>query len=280
MRWPPPPDWPMAARSRQVLCRPHRWHVQEQGTGPTVLLLHGAGGASQSFRGLFPQLAATHHVVAIDLPGQGFTQMGARQRCGLAPMAEDIAALCVQEGWAPDVIVGHSAGGALALQMALTGMGARIVGINAALGTFKGVSGWLFPAMARVLAMTPFTADLFTARITPDTVRRMIEGTGSTLTPEGLEIYRTLATDAGHVDATLAMMAQWKLEGLLDRLPAISNEVRLIVGARDKTVPPETSQTAARALPRATVVTLDGLGHLAHEEDPARVVAAMGLSDQ
>jgi len=160
MRFPPPADWPMAAQSRQILCRPHRWHVQRAGDGPTILLIHGAGGATQSFRHLFPLLTESFDTVAIDLPGQGFTQMGARHRCGLDGMAEDLLALLRQEGIKPHLVVGHSAGVAVALRMVELGLrpSAGIFGINAALGNFKGVAGWLFPAMAKVLAATPFSA--------------------------------------------------------------------------------------------------------------------------
>ncbi len=98
-------DWPNAAASRHVDCRPHRWHVQVAGQGPTVLLLHGAGGASQSWRGVFPILSRDHRVVAPDLPGQGFTRMGSRWRSGLDATAEDLLAMLRQEGWLPEVIV-------------------------------------------------------------------------------------------------------------------------------------------------------------------------------
>ena len=113
MKWPDDlADWPMADVSRKVLCRPHRWHVQDAGTGDTILLIHGAGGATQSWRGIFPLLAQTHRVIAIDLPGQGFTEIGARGRCGLRHMAEDIAALMDKENIQPKTIIGHAAGAA------------------------------------------------------------------------------------------------------------------------------------------------------------------------
>ena len=276
MRWPKDAaDWPMALHSRHVLCRPHRWHIQEDGAGPTVLLIHGAGGATQSFRTLFPLLAQQTHVVAIDLPGQGFTQLGARHRCGLDDMATDLLALLRQEGIAPDLIVGHSAGMAIALR--LVDMGLRpalgLVGINAALGNFKGVAGWLFPAMAKVLALTPFSADLFCATATPGSVRNLIRGTGSTLDATGEALYLRLAQDTGHVGATLSMMAQWSLDELLTHLPRIDTPVTLIVGDRDTAVPPKTSTDAAARLPNAEVITLSGLGHLAHEEDAGQIAA-------
>lgn len=272
MRWPQDAQgWPMAEHSRVVLHRPHRWHVQEAGTGPTVLLLHGAGGATQSWRGLFPLLEANFHVIAIDLPGQGFSQSGARQRLGLQPMAEDIAGLIHAQGWSLDAIIGHSAGVALALQIAKDGSvgDVPIVGLNGALSPFKGVAGWIFPVMARLLAATPFTADLVAATASsPRSVAKLIAGTGSRLDAEGIGLYQRLVQDRSHVDGTLAMMAQWNLDPLLARLPLIESEVLLLAGSRDGTVPPDTSRRAADRMPNAVFEMIDGLGHLMHEEQP------------
>jgi magnesium chelatase accessory protein len=265
-------NWPLAEHSRIILCRPHRWHVQVAGQGPLLLLIHGAGGATHSFRGLFPILAQRFRVVALDLPGQGFTRIGGRQRLGLDHMAEDIGKLLEQEGWRPHAIIGHSAGAAIALRMAMSAQPpGGVIGINAALGKFRGVAGWLFPLMAKVLAFNPFSANMFTATANASSVGKLIKGTGSILDPEGEALYLRLAQDRGHVDATLSMMAQWDLDGLLKALPSIDLPVLLITGSRDTAVPPETSVQAAGRLPHATVVGLDGLGHLAHEEAPERV---------
>lgn len=277
MRWPKDAEnWPLKAYSRLVLHRPHKWHIQESGTGETILLLHGAGGATQSFRHLFPILAQTHHVVTIDLPGQGFTQLGAQQRCGLDHMAEDILSLVRHEGWQPALIVAHSAGTAIALRLWELGLRPTrgIVGINAALGNFKGMAGWLFPVMAKALAVTPFSARLFAGTTTRNAVRNLVLGTGSTLDPDGLELYYRLATDTGHVDGTLSMMAQWKLDGLLSRLGRIEAPVHLVVGLSDKAVPPQISRDAAMRLPNARLTELPGLGHLAHEEN-AEAIAGL-----
>lgn len=274
MRWPPDPAiWPMADLSRQVLCRPHRWHIQSDGTGPTALLVHGAGGATQSFRHLFPLLTHHFHVVAVDLPGQGYTQLGARHRCGLDDMAEDLLALIRQEGLSPDVIIGHSAGAAIALRLVELGLRPDhgVVAVNAALGNFKGVAGWLFPAMAKVLAITPFSAEFFCASTTPSSVRSLIRGTGSQLDEGGYDLYLRLARDPGHVGATLAMMAQWELDPLLARLDQITTPVTLITGDDDTAVPPSTSTDAAAQLPHADIIRLPALGHLAHEEDASQI---------
>lgn len=260
----------MREQSRFVLCRPHRWHVQEAGTGETLILIHGAGGATQSWRGLFPLLAEIFHVVAVDLPGQGFSQCGARARIGLEGLAEDLGALIVKERWQPAALIGHSAGAALALRMALTEP-VPVLAINPALQNFRGAAGWLFPMMAKVLALNPFSASLFTGSVSRASVRRLIEGTGSRLGPEGLDLYYRLAKDRGHVDGVLAMMSQWSLEGLLARRDRIESPVRCLVGLDDGAVPPASVRAGVAGLRDVTVEEWDGFGHLMHEEAPDRV---------
>ncbi|WP_187428137.1 Soluble epoxide hydrolase [Roseobacter fucihabitans] len=279
MRWPAPPDWPNADISQQILCAPHRWHVQETGNGPTILLLHGAGGSTHSFRALIPLLARSHHVVAIDLPGQGFTQLGARHRCGLDVMATDIAKLCMQQGWKPRAIIGHSAGGALALELSQNlsdaqGLAPLIIGINPALDTFDGIAGVLFPVIAKMLAALPFSARFFSAAsANPARIAALITGTGSTLDAEGLDLYRRLVADRNHVDATLLMMSQWDLIPLSRRIETLQARTLFIVGENDKAVPPKVARTAAQRMPDARLVEIASNGHLVHEEAPGTVAA-------
>lgn len=275
------PTWPLHRQSRRIAHPPHHWHVQEMGAGPLALLLHGAGASTHSWRDLIPGLAQSHRVIALDLPGQGFSRAGAKGRLGLPGMTADIAALCAAQDWHPALILGHSAGGALALGLATRlqtpeGAPPDIACLNAALGRFEGVAGWLFPVLAKLLALNPLTATLFTLGADKTArARRLIEGTGSSLTPEGLALYARLIADRAHVDGTLQMMAQWDVDPLLETLPQIPNRCLLLTGARDLAVPPDTSARAAARLPLARAHGLEGLGHLAHEEDPARVLAAL-----
>ncbi len=266
--------WPNAEASRFIEVKPHSWHVQEAGSGVTILLLHGAGGATQSWRGLFPVLARDFHVVAPDLPGQGFTRFGTRLRCGLRPMAEDVARLCRARGWEPKLIVGHSAGAVLALELARHLSPDAILGLNAALGKFEGVAGWLFPLMAKFMAINPVIPPLLARMAGGESrVADLLASTGSNIDVRGQALYRRLMTDAGHIDGTLAMMAQWNIDPLLDRMESIAVPVHLVAGGRDGTVPPDVSARAAARLPDAEFTTLPDLGHLAHEEAPDRIAA-------
>ncbi len=269
-----PDDWPYRAASRHIACKPHLWHVQEVGAGPVVLLLHGAGGATHSFRHLIPLLIPQYRIVALDLPGQGLSVLGARGRCGLDPVAEDIAALIHHQGWQPFAIIGHSAGAAIAQRLAEILPLNAVVGINSALGAFEGVEGWLFPVMAKALALTPFVPSLFSKLAgTPTQVRQLIATTGSTLDEEGLALYLHLMQKPAHVSATLAMMAQWNLTPFLRRLKDQKVPSLLLTASNDRAVPPTVSARAAQVMPNATWHDIAGYGHLVHEE-AAELVAA------
>lgn len=270
------PGWPHHELSRFVPVRPHRWHLQDTGgEGPVLLLLHGAGASSHSWRGLLPRLAPRFRILAPDLPGQGFTRAGRGTRRTPEAMAADLARLLGAEGLSPAAIVGHSAGAAVALRLAqaLPAPPRAVVGINAALANFRGLAGWLFPALARLMALNPLTAQFLALGSSAPTVARLIESTGSRLDAEGIELYRRLMADRRHVAGTLAMMAQWRLDPLIADLPRIALPVLLIAGGRDAAVPPGTAAEAAARLPAAEVATLPGLGHLAHEEAPEAVAA-------
>ena len=273
-----PPDWPMRAHSRTVHITPHLWHVQVMGSGPTLLLLHGAGASTHTWRALAPRLADRYTLVMPDLPGQGFTRMGSRSRCGLDPMSEDLAALCAAQGWHPRGIIGHSAGGALALRLSevLPVPPGALIGINAALGNFNGVSGVIFPVLARLLALNPLIPSLF-ARLagSESQVKRLLASTGSSLDAEGRRLYERLVRDPSHVDGTLAMMAQWQLDPLLSRLPQIAIPTLFITGSADSAVPPVVSRDAAARMPDATCINIPGPGHLIHEEAADKVASAI-----
>ncbi len=264
-----PPDWPMREHSRAVHVRPHLWHVQVMGAGPLMLLMHGTGASTHTWRRLAPLLAPHYTLVMPDLPGQGFSRVGSRMRLGLDAVSEDIAALLADQGWQPRAIIGHSAGAALALRLTevLPNPPAAVVGINAALGNFDGLAGVLFPILARLLSLNPLVPSLF-ARLAGGEaqVRRLLSSTGSELDAEGRSYYERLVRDPAHVDGTLGMMAQWQLDGLLSRLPKIDTPTLFLTGSADRAVPASVSRDAAARMPHAEVVEIAGMGHLLHEE--------------
>ena len=272
--------WPHAQASRFVGVGDLRWHVQRLGPpgAPAVLLIHGTGSSSHSWRLLAPLLAARFDVVQFDLPGHGFTHAPATQALSLPAIADAVGALLSQLQVRPALLVGHSAGAAIAAQMVLERhvAPAAVVAINGALLPLHGVAGRVFSPLARVLAAQSLVPRLFAwSASRASVVQRLIDGTGSRLDAEGLRLYGRLVADAAHAAGALRMMAAWDLDALAERLPGLVVPLHLIAGGRDLTLPHDHSQRVQQRVPGARLTLLPGLGHLAHEQDPAAVIAAL-----
>jgi magnesium chelatase accessory protein len=283
------PGWPHRAHSHFVEAAGLRWHVQHwTGPGPAaplLLLLHGTGSATHSWRGLAPLLAAHVALLAVDLPGHGFSGAAPGDGASMAGMARGVGSLLAAWGARPRWVLGHSAGAALAIRMALQAEagGATagwapqgLLALNAALFPLPGLSGALFGPAAKLLALNPLVAPFFAWRARqPAVVQDLLDRTGSKLDAEGTQLYRQLVCSPGHVAGALAMMARWDLSTLARDMRLLRTPLHLFVADRDGTVPPGASRRAQQLVPGASLQTLAGLGHLAHEEAPQRVADAV-----
>ena len=273
-------DWPLREHSRFVDAAGMRWHVQLLGRGPALLMLHGTGASTHSWRVLAPLLAERFTLIAPDLPGHGFTDPLAGGRPTLPRMAAAVASLLAALPTKPPVhaVLGHSAGAAIMLRLALDGTlpGATLVGLNAALLPFEGAAAFIYPPMARLLALNPLVPWLASWRAQDiGTVRRLIASTGSRLDDAGVALYARLIRSPGHVAGALGMMAHWDLAALQRELPSLGRPLHLLVAELDGTVPPaEAGQIAAR-VPQVQVHWLPGHGHQVHEEAPGQVAQCL-----
>jgi magnesium chelatase accessory protein len=273
----PPDDWPARTHSRAVAAGGLDWHVQLAGRGPVLLLLHGSGGASHSFAPMLPALAAHANVVVPDLPGHGFTRGAAFDRLTLPALREALAALLAALRLeAPALVAGHSAGAALALRwsldapvppLALLGFAPSLVAPPPRYGQ------WLAPVLHPIATSAPVTSLL--ARVAGPTglIDGLLASTGSTLPPAQRAAYRRLFADPAHVRGAMSFMAAADLPALLPACGALPCAVNLVLGERDRWIPPRPlGAVIARHLPQAVVEHWPG-GHLLHEEDPARAAA-------
>lgn len=273
------PDWPRDGRhwpnriaSRFVRAAGFRWHVQVSGNGPALLLLHGTGAATHSWRHLLPLLAERYTIIAPDLPGHAFTETPPPRALSLPGMAAAVDALLRELSVQPDVVVGHSAGAAVMAVMALDGLIAprTLVSINGALLPLRGGPGdlFIFSALARMFASLPLVPRMIARRATDrQAVERLLRGTGSIIDAGGIDHYAMIVRHPGHVAAALGMMAAWDLHPLARALPGLQVPLTLVVGENDRTIPAIDAQRVRALIPKARVVSLPHLGHLAHEED-------------
>ncbi|MEM6713067.1 MAG: alpha/beta fold hydrolase BchO [Pseudomonadota bacterium] len=273
--------WPHSDASRFVEVGSMRWHVQDMGRemgqectqAPTLLLIHGAGASTHSWRAMMPALAEHFRVIAIDLPGHGFSGSPPVYRPTLPRVSRLLGELLDVLDADVKLVVGHSAGAAIGAWMALQDAikPAGLVAFNGAFKPFDGAAGTIFPALAKLLFVNPLTPRLLAIGGRDATrVERLIEGTGSTLDEDATKYYKILMGSPGHVSGVLAMMANWDLEPLVRKFPDLACEAFFIASSKDRAVLPAVSKEQAGCIARASYEEWEGLGHLAHEEAPER----------
>jgi magnesium chelatase accessory protein len=266
-------SWPHHELSRFVEAGNVRWHVQRSGSGPLLLLVHGTAASTHSWRDLIPILARDYSVLAVDLPGHGFSSAAHPAGSSIAGMSEQLSELLRTLDVDPDYCVGHSAGAVILCRLALDGHIAprRIVGINGAFLPPHGTSRLVFSPIAQLLACSSALPRLI-ARCGGNTgsVTRIIESTGSRLDSAGIDLYVRLVRDPAHVAGALAMLSRWNLRAFEKDLPRLATPLMLMVGERDRAVPPAQAFLVQERVMQAEVCRLPG-GHLAHEEDPRGV---------
>lgn len=283
------PGWPNREASRFVETPGLRWHVQVLGgahgpAAPVALLLHGTGAATHSWRDVAPLLAALgFRVVAPDLPGHGFTtRPPADGRLSLAGMSADVGALVRALDVVPSLVVGHSAGAAVALRMALDTLDGRldmgvlpraIVGINAALVPPPYVYAWYVAPWVNAIARSGPIARVAAAAASSGVIGSVLSSTGSRLSDHQVALYQAMFRSSERCNAVLTMMSNWDLPSLVRELPRVPVPLTLVGGAADQWVDCGDTERLAASMPHVSSVRIPGAGHLVHEEQPAQVVA-------
>jgi magnesium chelatase accessory protein len=285
----PPADWPNRADSRSVRVGGIDWHVQIAGDGLVLLLLHGTGAATHSWRDMLQPLAQQFRVIAPDLPGHGFTKGRPPTGLTMPGVARALTALLGELDAAPALIVGHSAGAAIAIRLVLDGLATPqgLVGLAPALLPFPGIAQHLFPTMAKLLFVNPFAPHVFASVARgPGAVERFLaRSTASKVDAAGIAAYAKLFGTSAHCAGAIGMMADWDLVPLKQDLPKLAVPMLVLHGENDAAIPVSGAIDAVALIPGCSLEFLPKLGHLAHEEAPQLVVdrilafaAAQGLS--
>ncbi len=264
-------------------------HYKVAGDGePTWVLLHGFASSVFSWREVMVPLAEMEEigrVIAFDRPAFGLTERplldewtGENPYTPEAQVALTVG-LMDALGVSRATLVGNSAGGAVAMRVALAHPERvdALVLVDAAV-----YSGGGTPALVRPLLNTPQMR-----RLGPLIARR-IQGWGTDfarsawhdpaqITPEVWEGYLK-PLRAEHWDQALWELTRSSSNAadLSDRLPELTLPCLVITGDDDRIVPTEQSVRLAQELPDAELVIAPDCGHVPHEECPAVFLSAVG----
>ncbi len=260
-----------------------RVHAHVEGTGPDLVMIHGASGNTRDFTfDLVGHLAPRYRVIAFDRPGMGHSDaIGAP---GLSPQgqAAHLQKAAAMLGVRRPLIFGHSYGAAVTLAWALSQPDpAALVVVSGAMMPWKGRALGYWYEIAQTGLGGALAVPLVTAVNPLDTARAAINSIAAPeAAPEGYADYiglpLILRRETTRVNARQVGALKGHIIDMLPRYPGIRQPVELLHGTSDDvTYASVHSEPLSRLLPDATLTLLEGAGHMAHHTRLPDVIAAI-----
>ena len=261
-----------------------RLHYVEQGDGPPVVLLHGNAVPLQDIvaSGLVADLAPRHRVVIFDRPGFGCSERPRNRLWTARAQAGLIHSALAQLGIEDAVVMGHSWGTLVALELGLLD--------PSAVRKLVLVSGYYFPSARIDVAMaapaaTPLLGDIMRYTISPLAARLLLKRSVKKMfAPEPVPsgyldavprelLVRPSQMRADSEDAVFMIPAAMRVS---KRVASLDIPVILIAGADDQVVDPEKQSVRLhKALPDSKLELIAGAGHMLHHAHHERVAEAI-----
>ena len=253
-----------------------RLYAEEHGHGHPVLLLHGLGASTFTWRNLIPSLARNHRVIALDLKGFGRSEKPFTQAYSPYDHANLVLAFIRKRKLRNLTIIGHSYGGAIAMFATLRlnetspGRVKDLVLLNAPAYQQPNTNMVNFMNMpvlpyAALMLMPPE----LTTWMSLDKVQ------AQKLSYEEVRGYAAPFYDAAARHALITTARRIKprdVDRLTARYPSVRQRTLIIWCENDETVPIATGLKLAKTLPRARLKILKGCGHVPQDERPEAVI--------
>jgi pimeloyl-ACP methyl ester carboxylesterase len=280
-----------------------RVHYVQQGVGPDVVLIHGAGGNLREFTfALMGLLTDRYRVTAFDRPGLGYTDRApglvhsAYDTTAETPMqqASMLRTAAEKLGVRAPVVVGHSFGGIVSIAWGLLGDDSlarasalvSLAGIampwDTDLGAYYTVNASAFGGVVTVPILSA---------IVPNSIvtERIIATFAPQPVAEGYIDYigapLTLRPDTFRANTRQVAYLLPHVQAMVPEYDRLTLPIELLHGDADTTVPLTVhAEPFAASVPTSNLVVLQGVGHMPHHADPVatgqaidRAVARAGL---
>ncbi|EBA10847.1 hydrolase, putative [Roseobacter sp. CCS2] len=276
-------------------------HYVQQGSGPHLILLHGAGGNLREFTfDLMGRLSDRYTVTAFDRPGLGYTDRvpgvakGLTATEGDSPQAQAamLREAAAKIGITDPIVAGHSFGGIVSYAWAVAGLDEDSPVNAKAVVSFAGVTmpwpgdldryyqvnGSAFGGVVTIPAISAF--------VPPSVVDSSIAATFAPQSPpDGYADYigagLTLRPDSMRANARQVNTSRPHVVELSQRYPELTLPIEIVHGEEDKTVPIHIhAEEIEKIVPQVNTVRLPGVGHMPHHADPDAAVAAIDRAAQ
>ena len=232
---------------------------QQSAALPALILVHGAGG----FCGSWPEAwlgdegaFATYPLYRIDLPGHGQSPPPACKTIG--EYAEIVANFAEALRLEKYVVVGHSMGAAIALQVAIDQPANLAGAVTIAGGATMPVSKAILNGLRDNFASTVGLINKFSW------------GNSAEANQKAAIEQQMLATGSPVLHADFAACAGFDVRG---KLGGVNRPMLIIAGNNDKMMPLRFSELLVNSIPQSKLILFEKSSHFIHFEHPHRVAA-------
>ncbi len=276
-----PREWPNRQYSESQSVSGLNWHFQISRhpgkSAQTILLIHGTGSSTHSWEKIFPILAKDHTVIAIDLPGHGFTQGAKKSNLHIDEIAKSLLELLKTINFPKiNVMIGHSAGVncSLALSLLCQSPPEIIIGLNPSFVPPPSLYSFFVGPLINPIVTSGFIAS-FLANTIPLTgmIDKLLDSTNSILTEQQRVPYRLLFKEQSHIYGSMNFMAASNIPELLAKSTKLKSNYIFLVSAQDPWVPQNALLPMIKKFFPTAKTYIETGGHLFHEENTPRAIA-------
>jgi pimeloyl-ACP methyl ester carboxylesterase len=272
-RWARPPSRFLEVNGLQV-------HLRDEGphNDPVpIVLLHGTSASLHTWEGWAQAMREKRRVIRFDLPGFGLTGPNRENDYSTEVYVQFVRDVMDKLGVQRFVLAGNALGGQIAWSAAaaMPERVDRLILVDASgyapgtLSTPQSIPlGFRLAAVPGLRVLSQYTLP----RGVIESSLRNVYGDPSKVTPELVDLYSDITLRKGNRKA-LTRRLQQGYTGDVTMLGRIKAPTLILWGGKDKLVPLESGQRFERDIPGAKLVVFEDLGHVPHEEDPARTVA-------
>jgi len=253
---------------------PVKLFYEEKGDGPPLLLIHGFGASTYTWRHIAPQLARDHHVIAVDLKGFGQSDKPFDDHYSVFDQAQLLAQLIEDRDLKNLTIVGHSFGGGVALVLALDA-DQRLKGRISKLVLLDTIAyPQDIPVFFRMLDM-PLVSHIGVRMVPPilqtRIALRIAYFDNSKIEDDEVETYAAPLRTAAGKHAIIYSARQIMPKGLneiAEQYSSIALPTLIVWCDHDRIVPLDVGLKLRRTLPNSSLRIVEGCGHMPQEEQP------------
>ena len=268
-RWAPPPSDFIDVQGQLV----HLRDVGPRDDPEPLVLIHGTSASLHTWEGWAKALSARHRVISVDLPGFGLTGPSASADYRGDTYARFVLELMDQLKVQRFAIAGNSLGGEVAWRTAVLAPQrvTKLILVDAAGPDFKSDSVPIGFLVARVPVLNRLF-DWVLPRSMVVASLHNVYGDPSRVDDALVDRYYQLTLREGNRRALVQRFQQNQRGQDAERIRELKLPTLILWGGRDRLVPLSVAQKFKRDIAGSELVVFDDLGHVPHEEAPARTV--------